>query len=399
MRGSSVGRGRGRGVVARPAARESLSKPLIMHVSVAPGLEPSLVAELASLRITATEVPGGARVVGGVDLLQRIHLYSRIAARVTVIVGEATARDADALARCVPQMPWLRFLRPHQPVEVAVSEGWGGAGRRDAVANKIERAIRASLKRPGAQDLSLRQRPAAASMIRVVPSGDRVALVADASGDLLYKRGWRRDGGPAPIRENLAAGLLWVAGWKPSEPLVDPMCGTGTFSIEAASIALGLAPGAHRSFAFTDWPLAKGASLASEQAKLRHAAANAPAGTLIVTSDRDEDAVLAARANARRAGVGELVRPSHEPFAQVEPPARAGLVVLNPPWGERLHRGPDGAGVFEHLGVVLRRRWQGWRVLLIAPNTRLLDVTGLGGRVVCTFPSGGIKVQVMLAEL
>jgi putative N6-adenine-specific DNA methylase len=259
-----------------------------------------------------------------------------------------------------------------------------------ALENKVELAIRDALRGPR---LPGPRPPHEPVPVLVHAEGDLVRVSVDASGDLLHRRGWRQETAKAPLRENLAAAVLRLAGWAPGEPLVDPMCGSGTFPIEAATIAMGRAPGAGRTFAFERWP-------GLDQAAVRKVRAAAGAlqvldrAALIAGSDRDPGAVRAAVGNARRAGVADRVRLDERRFEELVPPPVPGLIVSNTPYGERV-----GSGQIGWIAQALRARWAGWRVALLVPPSAKRVLTPLGLEEVAGFRNGGIPVRVLVGAI
>lgn len=355
-----------------------------MVVLVPPGLEPALVAELKALGLEAQPDAGAARVRGGLDALVHIHTWSRLAIRVLVRLGRVRARTLDELATGLRSMPWKSWVIPSQPIEVEVTLSQSKL-RRDTVPRKVELAITDALRGPRLPGPRPPREPAT---VHVRIQGDHAEISVDASGERLTVRGWREATAKAPLRENLGAAMLQIAGWDGAEPLVDPMCGSGTLIIEGARRAAGLPPRLSRVYAWERFPLAVGR---------RHAEPPQPVATgMLLGFDRDAGAVRSATSNADRARVGQRVRFAASRFDELEPPAPAGLLVANPPWGLRIG---DGEQVpFRRWGALLRDRWSGWRAAWLVPQT--VGPRELGwGKVAARFESGGVHVQVVLGEL
>jgi putative N6-adenine-specific DNA methylase len=307
---------------------------------------------------------------------------------VWVRLGSFPATTLDALAAGVRRAPWAQYVWPRQPLVVRVASHRSPLRHKDAVAPNLELAVADALRGPRRSDTTRPSREPVEVLVRI--EDDVAELSVDASGELLHRRGWRRDGGEAPLRENLAAACLWLAEWAPGEPLVDPMCGSGTFVIEAATIARGLPPGRDRTFAFERWPSHE----ARRWTAVRDGRGPDPVPTVIRGSDRDEAAVRAARANARRAGVDVALDVA--PVAQIEAPAPSGLVVANPPYGERIG---GATAAWASLGETLRERFGGWRVALLGPSPVLAQRTRLTLEPVATFPNGGLRVSLWIGEV
>lgn len=358
---------------------------------VAPGLEPYLKVELAGLGVRPREVEGGCEFTASRESLYRVHLHTRLAARVWVRVGEIPATTLDALGNGARQLPWARYVTPGRSVVVRATCHQSRLRHRETVAAKVELAIRDALRGPRRTDGARPPREPLDVLVRIVE--DRAELSVDASGENLHRRGWRKDIGEAPLRENLAAAVLAIADWDPAEALVDPMCGSGTFLIEAATIAAGRPPGRDRSFAFQAWPSHDPAVWD----KVRAAPTSAIGRPVLLGADRDPEVLRAAASNARRAGVADRLRFDHVDVAALAPPeVTPGLVVCNPPYGGRI-RGADDA--WTALGRTLRERFAGWRVALLVPDPRLLGRSRLRLPKLASFSNGGLRVGVHVGAI
>ncbi|MCB9686684.1 MAG: class I SAM-dependent RNA methyltransferase [Alphaproteobacteria bacterium] len=357
--------------------------PLTAFAVVAPGLETALTDELSALGARPRAQTGGAVFEADTDLLYRIHLHSRIAARVRVRVGEFAATTLEALGAAVRRLPWDRFVHPRQPVKVEVASHRSRLRHREAVARKAEHAIRDAARVPRRTDAGRPPTDAVGVLIRI--EDDRAEVSVDASGDLLHRRGWRREHVGAPLRENLAAACLWLAEWSPGEALLDPVCGSGTFAIEAATIALARPPGAGRTFAFHGWPSFDADAWTRVLAEPPEEAVT----PRLFASDRDPKAITVARANARRAGVEQAVRFEVRDLAAAVAPAPTGLVIANPPWGGRI-KGELEA--MELLSRALRGPLAGWRWALLAPRHIVPHRLGLTCEPIARFNDGGVDV-------
>jgi putative N6-adenine-specific DNA methylase len=192
----------------------------------------------------------------------------------------------------------------------------------------------------------------------------------------LFKRGWRRQSGEAPLRENLAAGILRLTGWTPADPLFDPMCGSGTFLVEAALMAKGMAPGGGRSFAFEKFLHHDAATWQRVRDEVRNL--ERPDAVMSISGiDRDAAALAAVKRNLTDAGVGGSVRVALGDVLEVSPPAESGVLVTNPPYGVRMGDADALADFYPHLGNALKQRFAGWRAFLFSADTRLPKLIGL----------------------
>ncbi|HET7061935.1 MAG TPA: THUMP domain-containing protein, partial [Nitrosospira sp.] len=197
-----------------------------------------------------------------------------------------------------------------------------------------------------------------------------LSLYLDTSGEPLFKRGLRKSAGEAPIRENLAAGILYLAGWKPGTPLLDPMCGSGTFLLEAAQIALAIAPGSGRSFAFEKlrnfdaecWSRLKEMAAARQRAKIPQP---------IFGSDLYGDALAVARENLSAAGLSEVVMLKQANVLEISAPAAAGILITNPPYGVRMGNRQPLEDFYRKLGDVLKKKFSGWNAYIMTADPLL----------------------------
>ncbi|HEX8910579.1 MAG TPA: RNA methyltransferase, partial [Anaeromyxobacteraceae bacterium] len=224
--------------------------------------------------------------------------------------------------------------------------------------------------------------------------GGAATVSLDAAGAPLYKRGWRARVVAAPLRESLAAGLLLAAGYDGSRPLLDPMCGSGTFAIEAAALAARRAPGLGRTFAFERWPGHDLAATASVRSRLA-ALARAPAAP-IHASDRNGGALRLAQKNAAAAGLEAFIRFARCDAAAAELPPGPGLLIVNPPYGLRLAEEIEAA--WRALGALLART-AGWRAAVLAPDRPLERLLPGHPARVLRVRNGGLPCRFLLYDL
>jgi putative N6-adenine-specific DNA methylase len=205
---------------------------------------------------------------------------------------------------------------------------------------------------------------------------DSVTFYLDTSGEPLFKRGHRITSVESPLRENLAAGLLRLAGWTASEVLLDPMCGSGTIPLEAALMARRIAPGLVRSFAFERLLThdAKRWGQLREAARLKQ---RAKVPTAIYASDHDADSIKVAQRTFQGAGVAIDIRLRHIDVLSIEPPAEKGVILINPPYGVRLSRPEELESFYPKLGDWLKQRFTGWRAYVFTGDARLSKLIGL----------------------
>jgi putative N6-adenine-specific DNA methylase len=357
--------------------------------SISPGLEEALLDELGEIGIQGQLQPGGVRFKA--DGINAVHLYSRLAGRVSLTVGTFPASNLAMLAGGIRKLAWRYLVWPRQKIEVKFSSTGSKLKRSDAVARKVENSIKDALRGPRIPG----RPPTTPAVIRIHIDRNQVRVSLDASGELLHRRGWRKATAKAPLRENLAAAMLRIADWSPDESLVDPMCGAGTFAIEAACIAAGRPPGAWRRFACEAWPVHDKQHWRELQEEARKPDPLAQA--LIWASDRDPGAIKATRSNAERARVLPKIEVVQASFGDLEAPEPRGLLVINPPYGQRVQGKPPQ--VFGHLGDVLKRNWKGWRFAILVPGPRYVGALRLGAEIATDFDNGGIPVVIALGEV
>ncbi len=224
-------------------------------------------------------------------------------------------------------------------------------------------------------------------------------LYLDTSGEALFKRGWRRDTDVAPLRENLAAGLLALAGWTPATPLLDPMCGAGTIAIEAALIAADRAPGLQRTFGFQKLAWYDGPTWQRIRQRAHDRARRAPATRSIFASDVDSHAVAKCRSNAAAAGVAEWIELTEADVLARSAPAPAGLLIANPPYGVRLDDDAKVAAFYPKLGDALKQRFAGWTACLFTGDPRLPKLIGLKPSKRTPLFNGAIECRLFRFEI
>lgn len=339
------------------------------------GLEEVLVAELRAIGADVHGwLPGGVRFEGDQEVGLAANLHSRIASRVLQEVAAAPYRDEDDLYRIAHATEWGRWHDATASLRVDINSTGAQLQSLQFAMLRIKDGIVDHYRERGGERPSIeRVRPDRRVFAHL--DAHRCTLYLDWSGESLFKRGWRRDGFDAPLKENLAAGLLKLAGWQPDQPLLDPFCGSGTIVVEAAMMAAGIPPGATRPFAFERM---RGFDRARWQAMRRVDPVAPPPAPTIFGSDVSEAAVAAARANLARSGVdpGWLQLRQLDVLHLDEPPAASGLLLTNPPYGERLDmKGRQSLAqadrFWPELATLLKRRFAGWSVGLFTSDLEL----------------------------
>jgi len=359
--------------------------PENLFAIVSPGLEAVCARELAALGLPGLEpATGGVAFSGRLADLYRASLHLRVASRLLVRFARFRCRAFPDLYRAAVRLPWGRFVRPDTPLRFRVTCRNSRLLHTGRVAETLQAAAdhalgRAALPVGGGGQLVL---------VRVVD--DSVELSIDSSGELLHRRGYRTSVTAAPLRETLAAGVLQLLDWDGAMPLADPLCGTGTFLLEAALLAVCRAPGLQREFAFMHWPGYRPGLWNQLSQEARQAERPCPA--VISGSDADAVALAAARANLGQAGLQEVVALRQQPLSAQPVHSGSGLVVCNPPYGKRLVVAGPLADYFAGLGQELQRAFPGWRKALLCPDPRLARATGLPLREIAQLDNGGLQV-------
>jgi putative N6-adenine-specific DNA methylase len=334
------------------------------------GLEPLLAEEVKELGARdAAPTQGGVGFSGPFDLCYRVNLESRLASRVLWRVWHGPYRHEQDLYDAACSLPWYDWFTAERTIKVKVSAQRCPLKSLDFVTLRIKDAIcdafvNVSKARPSVDT--------AKPDVRIDSFLDEThaTYYLDTSGEPLFKRGLRAARTEAPLRENLAAGILKLAGWTPEQALLDPMCGGGTFLLEAVQMGRRIAPGLGRRFAFEKlnqfdeprWRALRDASRARQQ----------PAASLRIFGSDVNGAVLqAARANLDAAGLTEAVTLKQVSVLDLKPPAESGLLVMNPPYGVRTGEEAELAGLYPRLGDVLKQRFAGWRACIFTADLRL----------------------------
>jgi len=368
----------------------------------APGLEDILRGELTGLGISPSQegVRGGVEFEGRLQDGIQANLFLRTASRVLVRVNNFKARAVEDVFRETSAIPWEAWLPMECAVDLQTTIHESRIDSPTLLANTVRDAI---LRHFGDQSLPGPRfvDVAGAQKLLIRLDTDRMTLSLDSSGDLLHRRGWRRAPVSAPIRETLAASILLAAGYNGTEPLVDAMCGSGTFGIEGAMIATatpaGLSAKTPRPFAFMDWPSFPQATFNHMVSHAMPAAAATPAP--IICRDIDPLALTAARRNADACVAGNLVRFEPADFLEAPPPCPSGLVVMNPPYGLRLQANDPPAAHFRRIARVLASRWRGWRYAIVLPDAALARQWPLPASSRLDFKHGGLDAVSLIGTI
>ena len=334
------------------------------------GLEMVLAEELRAFNAQRVHaVGGGVLFSGDFFLCYRVNLESRIASRILWRITGGPYRHEQDIYRIAFAPRWTDWFEPTRTIRVDVSAIKSPLTSLNFITLKIKDAVcdkvrLLSMRRPNV-DTRAPDIPIQAHL-----TDRKFTVYLDTTGEPLFKRGLRKRTGEASLRENLAAGILRLAGWHPGIPLLDPMCGSGTILVEAALIALNIAPGLGRQFAFEK--LANFDAQRWRELRRKTAARQKPKKLqAIYGSDIDSAAVKAARANIAAAGVAECVTLQCANVLDITPPASEGIILSNPPYGVRLGEQQVLAEFYPRLGDLFKKQFTGWRVFLLSADMRL----------------------------
>ena len=340
------------------------------------GLEDQLVGELIAAGATRTQaVAGGAGFAGDWETCYRANLWSRIATRILWRVAHGPYKREEDIYRLAHDVPWHERFAVRRTLRVYMTAIRCPLKSIDFITLRIKDAVcdrfRAETgERPSVDTAEPNVR------IHAFLSDREATLYLDTSGEPLYKRGFKYASVEAPLKENLAAGILRLAGWEPGTPLLDPMCGSGTFLLEAALMAHDIAPGLARKFGFfrlDNFDAALWQKLLAEAEARKRPVVPQP----IVGSDISQDQVERARQNLAAAGMHACVQLECADLLQRNAPVPEGVLVANPPYGVRLEETEWLEAFYPRLGDALKQRFAGWRCYFISADPQLPKLIGL----------------------
>jgi putative N6-adenine-specific DNA methylase len=334
------------------------------------GLESVLVTELEQLGAASVQArDGGVQFQGDWRICYRANLESRIASRILWQVASQPYTSEADIYNTAHALPWNDWFAPALTIRVNLAAIKCPLRSLDFATLKIKDAVCDKFREIAGSRPSV---DTAQPDIRIHGFLDahKFTLYLDTSGDALFKRGLRKAAGEAPLRENLAAGILRLAGWHPGTALLDPMCGSGTFLLEAAQMALNIAPGSGRNFAFEKlknfdvalWAELKDAAMAQQKPKTPQP---------LFGSDLYGDALADARTNLAAAGLSEVVTLKQANVLEVSAPAPTGILVTNPPYGVRIGEQQELAALYPKLGDVLKKKFSGWNAYIFTADPAL----------------------------
>jgi len=334
------------------------------------GLEFTLSNELIQLHVRDPEpLLGGVRFQGPFSVCYQVNLLSRIASRVLWAISQHSYRTEKDIYQHVLSLPWPSWFSVKNRIKVHVSARHCPLQSLKFITLRIKDAICDHFRK------TIGSRPNVDThtpdiTIYTYLDDYTFTIYLDTTGPPLFKRGYRKTQGPAPLRENLAAGILHLAGWKPGEVLLDPMCGSGTILLEAAQISGNVAPGLHRQFSFEKLTCFDQSTWSKLRRKAQNTRRSIPSNTLF-GFDNDPQALSAALTNIQYAGFSDDIILDHADILNVQPPHPHGLLITNPPYGIRTGNDRKLTEWYPQLGNALKHHFSGWRTFFFTSDLQL----------------------------
>ncbi len=332
------------------------------------GLEEVLQQELTDIHASdIKKVDGGMLFSGDNEVLYRANISSRIATRILCLVKQGTYENEDDIFNAALAVEWTSWFALEKTIKVSTTAIQCPLKSIDFMTLRIKDAVcdifrEKTGKRP---DVAVRDPDI---KIHLFLEKNNFSLYIDASGAPLYQRGFRTASVEAPIKENLAAGIIKLSGWTPGEPFLDPMCGSGTFLIEAALIASNQAPGLNRDFGFMAWKNFDKTLFATIKTSYLDKVTKKDF-LKIYGSDKDLRAIRVSKKNLTLAGFENSVQLVCKQFSEITPPYNEGVLVTNPPYGERIGEELDSA--YPEWASSLKKSFAGWRTYFLTNDFRM----------------------------
>jgi putative N6-adenine-specific DNA methylase len=362
----------------------ALSKRIKRHVigrirpyfaATAPGFESLCLKELQALGLPlehAAAIAGGVEFSGRLTDCYQANLHLRTANRILMRIDQFQASNFRQVENKAADIPWELYLPSGTLPQISVKTRHCRLYHTEAIAERFLDGL--AKHQPRAPAESAGGEPCAQTIF-IRGADDRFTVSLDSSGDHLHKRGLKKHPGHAPLRETTAAAALLLAGYRGQKPLIDPMCGTGTFSLEAAMMAENIPAGFLRQFAFMGWPSFRRSHWEhlKSRIKMHSFSRQVP---LIFASDTDPSACRRLETCLTQHRLKEVIDVRQQDFFDFRPQDltdQSGWVVLNPPYGRRLESRPQSDRLFMKICTRLKQSYQGWELILIAPNPKLVQ--------------------------
>jgi putative N6-adenine-specific DNA methylase len=375
------------------------------------GLEAALAEELAEIGQQSStlkvhnQVPGGVHCSGDLTDAYRINLHSRIASRVLLRIAHASYSNENDIYDLALAQPWEDWFSVNHTIRIDITAIKSPLKSLEFTTLKIKDAVCDRFREQFSERPSVDTKMPDMRIVGFLDARN-FTLYLDTSGEALFKRGWRLETGDAPLRENLAAGLLRVSGWKPGMVLFDPMCGSGTILAEAAQMLAGIPPGARRSFAFEKFHDFDAAQWLKIKGDFKPNPI--PTTPTIFGSDISGDMIAMARNNLNKAGVMFEIPLKQIEAQEVKPPTETpGIMLTNPPYGERIGVRGDStietdemaAAFFSAFGTTLKQRFAGWKVFLFSADLGLPKLLRLKEARKTPFFNGALECRLFRFDM
>jgi putative N6-adenine-specific DNA methylase len=375
------------------------------------GLEAALAEELGEIAQQSStlkvhnQVPGGVHCSGSLSDAYRINLHSRIASRVLLRMAQASYSNENDIYDLSLAQPWEDWFSVNHTIRVDVTAVKSPLRSLEFTTLKIKDAICDRFRDQFSKRPSVDTKTPDMRIVGFLDARN-FTLYLDTSGEALFKRGWRDETGDAPLRENLAAGLLRVSGWKPGKVLFDPMCGSGTILAEAAQMLAGIPPGARRSFAFENFHDFKAADWLAIKGSVKPNPL--PGEPTIFGSDISGDMIAMTRNNLHKAGIMFEVPLKQIEAQEIKPPTETpGIILTNPPYGERIGVRGDStlqtdelaSSFFSAFGTTLKQRFAGWQVFLFSADLSLPKLLRLKESRKTPFFNGALECRLFRFDM
>jgi putative N6-adenine-specific DNA methylase len=370
--------------------------------ATSPGFEPMGFQELSKLQPAVSRpavTPGGVEFEGRLDDCYRANLNLHLPNRIIMRISVFKSSNFRQLEKKVGAIPWELYLPPGGLVTVHVATKHCRLRHSGAITERFQQIISGS-RSPTEPGEKVQDMATGDQNLYVRGVDDLFTVSIDSSGELLYRRGLKKHTGIAPLRETIAAAALLLAGYEGHQPLIDPLCGAGTFSLEAALMAKRIPPGWFRDFAFTKWP----SFLADRWNYIRRQAAAGfahPERPLIFASDIDQQACQKLQSCVEKYLLSDAVEIRQANFFDLDPrklTTRSGIICMNPPYGHRLGGRPEAEKLFYAICDKLRQDYRHWKLVLFAPGSKLARAVPFRTR---TYPilHGGLKLELLVGKI
>jgi len=328
------------------------------------GLESLVKDELKKLGFLEVKVKNGeVEFKGDERAIVRANLWLRTAERVFVVLREFPATTFDEIYEETLKVDWPKVLPENAFMHVNAKCVLSKILSRQSSQSIVKKAIVERMKQEYKAEWFSEEGPEFNIHFEVMK--DQARLMLDSSGVGLHKRGYRAEGGVAPLRETMAAAMVMLSNWKPDTPLFDPLCGSGTIAIETALIGQNRAPGLHRTFESEKWPMIDKKIWEEEREKAKQSIHNTP--FIIEASDNDEKIISTAKSNSKKAGVGDLIHFTKKDLKDFTSETDSGIVITNPPYGERLNDIRGAEKLYQLMGHVFERKKK-WTYHILSPH-------------------------------